>query len=193
MHHTRRLAVIIGFTMCWLSPLAHATSWIIELTNEGELTTTHVWEEGEETKFFFAQGTVGMPRTLVKHIKPSALVDYDSGLRRALPGPPTDPSSSPPSDVPHGVGHGPSAHERKDDGDRSRQAGVSQSDREKKLVLTTHFDDARKKYLEAMSARNLVAEQGALEEMRAVSKRIYALADEVKAKHGGVLPAWWNE
>jgi hypothetical protein len=193
MHHARRLAVIIGVTIGWLSPLAHATSWIIELTNGGRLTTTHVWEEGKELKFFIAEGTAGVPRILVKRIKPAALVDDGSGFKPARPMRPMDPPASPPSDVPPAGGQSSSVQETKEDGNRSRQAGVSQSDREKKLVLTTHFDDARKKYLEAMSARNLVAEQGALEEMRAESKRIYALADEVKAKHGGVLPAWWNE
>jgi hypothetical protein len=174
MHHAKRLA-LIGFTMGWLSPLAHAMPWIIELTNGRELTTTHVWEEGEELKFVFTEGTAGVPRALVKHVTTAA--------KRATPE----------RDIRHAAGQGPSTRETADNGAMKRPEGASQADREQKLALTTRFDEARKKYLEAMSAKNPDAEQGALDEMRAVSTRIYALADEVKAKHRGVLPAWWNE
>jgi hypothetical protein len=175
MHHASRLAVIIGLTLCWLSPLAHATSWIIELTNGRALTTTHVWEEGEELKFVFAEGTAGVPRALVKRITTAA--------KRATPE----------RDRRDAAGQGPSAPDTADGGALQRQAGASQADREQKVALTTQFDEARKNYLEAMSAKNPDAEQRALDDMQAVSKQLYALADAVKVKHGGVLPAWWNK
>jgi hypothetical protein len=134
-----------------------------------------MWEEGDDMKFFIAQGTAGVPKALVKRIKTS------------------EKSSKHKSDIRHETGHGQSSHEKNDGGDMKHQEGASHAYREKKLALTSNLDDARKKYLEATAEKNLDAQQGALEEMREVSKRIYALADEVKEKHGGVLPAWWNE
>jgi hypothetical protein len=175
MNHARRLAVITGLAICWLSSLAHATSWIIELTNGRELTTTHVWEEGEELKFFMAQGTAGVPRAIVKSITPSAQ------------------NFKPESDSRHEAGVGQSAPEQKENGDMQRQDGASPADREKKLALTSQLDDARKKYVEATAAKNPASQQSALDAIKAASKKLYALADEVKKKHGGVLPAWWNE
>ena len=175
MHHTSRLALIIGLTMGWLSSPAHATPWIIALTNGRELTTTHVWEDGEELKFVFADGTAGVPKALVTRIT--------TATTRATPA----------RDRRDAAGQGPSAPETAADGTLQRQAGASQADRAQKVALMTHFDAARQQYLEAMAAKNPDAEQGALEDMQAVSKRLYALADAVKAKHGGVLPTWWND
>jgi hypothetical protein len=175
MNHARKLAVIIGLAICWLSAVAHATSWIIELHNGGELTTTHAWEEGEEVKFFIAQGTAGVPRALVKRIAPSAK------------------NFKPESDNRHEAGVGQSAPEQKESGDMQRQEGASPADREKKLALTSQLDDARKKYVEATAAKDPASQQGALDAIKAASKKLYVLADEVKEKHGGVLPAWWNE
>jgi hypothetical protein len=175
MNHASRCAVIIGLTICCLSSLAHGTSWIIELTNGRELTTTHVWEEGEELKFFMAQGTAGVPKAIVKRITPSAK------------------NFKPESDNRHEAGVGQSAPEQKESGDMQRQEGASPADREKKLALTSQLDDARKKYVEATAAKNPASQQGALDAIKAASKKLYALADEVKEKHGGGLPAWWNE
>jgi hypothetical protein len=175
MNHARRLAVVIGLTICWLSTLAHATSWIIELTNGREFTTTHVWEEGEEVKFSIAQGTAGVPRALVKRITPSSK------------------NFKPESDIQHEAGALQSAPEKNDGGDMKRQEGASPVDREKKLALTSQLDNARKKYFEATAAKNPASQRGALDAIRDASKKLYALAEEVKEKHGGVLPAWWNE
>jgi hypothetical protein len=175
MNRARKLAVIIGLAICWLSAVAHATSWIIELNNGGELTTTHAWEEGEEVKFFIAQGTAGVPRALVKRITPSAQ------------------NFKPENDNRYEAGMGQSAPEQKESGNMQRQEGASPADREKKLALTSQLDDARKKYVEATAAKDPASQQGALDAIKAASKKLYVLADEVKEKHGGVLPAWWNE
>ena len=65
--------------------------------------------------------------------------------------------------------------------------------RERKATLMSQLDEANKTYLAASGARNPEAKRAALQEMRAYSKQFYALADEVKATHGGTLPAWWHD
>jgi hypothetical protein len=175
MNFARRLAIVIGIMICWLSALSHAASWTIELTNGRELTTTRVWEEGDEVKFSAAQGTAGVPRALVKRI---------TSLAKAF---------KPESENRQEAGAGQSATKKNDDGDMKRQESSPPADREAKLALKSQLDDARKKYIEATATKDPASQQGALDAIKAASKKLYALADEVKEKHGGVLPAWWNE
>ena len=73
------------------------------------------------------------------------------------------------------------------------EEGDSPSDREQQSTLMSQLNAATEKYLHASGARDLAAKQQALTDMRDYSKRIYALGDEVKEKHGGTLPAWWDE
>jgi hypothetical protein len=204
MNNSRRLALIIGLMIFWLSSLAHATSFIIELNNGSEITTTHVWKEGDEIKFSIYQGTAGVHRALVKSIQTSVLVYSDRVSRSSIPLSPTDLRSSmvdktsekistKDSEVRQKEGNGEFSREKKYGGETRRQEGASQVDREKKLELTSKLDEATNKYLQALTSGNLDAQKGALIEKSEVSKQIYALADEVKEKNGGILPAWWNE
>ena len=74
-----------------------------------------------------------------------------------------------------------------------RGAGDVSSYRAQQVALTDHVDAARKRYLEASSAKDPEAKQRALEGLRDSSAKFYELADHVKAENGGTLPAWWNE
>jgi DNA polymerase sigma len=175
MNFARRLAMVIGIMTCGLSALTNAASWTIELTNGRELTTTRVWEEGDEVKFSAAQGTAGVPRALVKRITSSAR------------------NVKPENENRQEARAGQSVLEKKDDGDMKRQEGTTSADREAKLALKSQLDDARKKYSEASISKNSESQQGALDAIKEVSTKLYALADKVKGKYGGELPAWWNE
>jgi hypothetical protein len=204
MNNCSRLTLALGLMILWLSSLAHATSFIIELKNGSEITTTHVWEEGDEIKFSIYQGTAGVHRALVKSIQTSALAYGDRVSRSSIPLSPTDLRSSmvdktsekistKVSEIRHEDGNGQSSREKKYGGETRRQEGASHAYREKKLELTSKLDEATNKYLGATAAGNPDAQKGALAEKREVSKQIYALADEVKEKNEGVLPTWWNE
>jgi hypothetical protein len=204
MNNFRRLALVIGLMIVWLSSLVHATSFTIELNNGSEITTAHVWEEGDEIKFSIYQGTAGVHRALVKSVQISVLVYSDRASRNSIPLSPTDlrssmvdkrseTSSAKVSEIRHEDGDGQFSREKKYGDETRRQEGAFHAYREKKLALTSKLDEAANKYLQAIAAGNPDAQKGALAEKREVSKQIYALADEVKAKNGGVLPAWWNE
>jgi hypothetical protein len=175
MNQVRRYVVIIGLALGWLSSPADASSWVIELTNGRAITASRVWEEGDDLKFAMTHGSAGVSKALVKRVT--------SATKRATSE----------HDIRQAAGQGSSPQAATEDGVMQSQKSTSQADREQKLALTTQLADARKKYLEAMVARNPSAEQEALENMQAVYKQIYALADAVKAKHEGALPAWWNE
>jgi len=204
MPHLRSVAVLLGGLSVLVAPLVQVGSFIIELMNGRELTTSHVWEEGDELKFDASQGTAGIPETLVKRVRTADRVHHDQVSRRAVA------SSAP--DAHASTTEGPSATSEHH-GAKARQArgqgSLQQSTQEKggarlqewdanayheqKAKLMSQLDEANKTYLAASGARNPDTKKAALDEMRGYSKQFYALADEVKEKKGGTLPAWWNE
>ena len=204
MHNGRMLAAAIGLITWLLASSMHAASFIIELTNGREVTASHVWEEGDEIKCYAAQGTAGFPKTLVKRIKPSPIIDDEKVTRtsRPLNAPdaeafttgrpsPTHPTRDP--GMPQGVASRQASHDAHGSRKTGLGAGDAQAYRAKKLTLTGELDAATNPYLAASGARNPEARKATLDDMRAYSKQIIELSDEVKKKNGGVLPEWWNE
>lgn len=204
MQTLRMLAAVIGLTIVLVASLAHAGSLIIELTNGREITTSRVWEEGDELKFATSAGTAGVPRTLVKRITTATPVANDKPSSSALSpnrrhptvsstNGPLETTSDRAIDTPQAGGNRHASYDKSPDGANSLGAGDAQAYRAKKRTLTSALDAATNTYLEASGARNPEAKQAALDDMRAYAKQIIELGDEVKQQHGGVLPAWWEE
>jgi hypothetical protein len=204
MPHLRSVALVLGCLSVLVAPLAQAGSFIIELTNGRELLTSHVWEEGDEVKFYASQGAAGIPKALVKRIRTADRVRHDQVSRSTL-APSASDSHASTTDGPsatsgqHGTaarqerGQGSLQQSTQEKGEARRHQGDVNAYREQKARLMSQLDEANKAYLAASGARNPDAKKAALDEMRGYSRQFYALADEVKAKHGGTLPAWWNE
>jgi hypothetical protein len=203
MNNRSILASVIGLTIFILFSRVHGSSFIIELKNGREVTTSHVWEEGDEIKFYAPQGTAGFPKALVKRIKTSTV--FNDKVSRSSLSPSTSDARVSTTHTPsqttlnrntetlQGVGNSEFAQEEKPAGDKSLKIGDAQSYRAKKLMLMSELDAATKKYLAASGAKDPDAKKAALDDMREFSKKIIDLADEVKKKNGGVLPVWWNE
>lgn len=204
MKHVSRLAVMVGFTIILVSSLAQATSFLIELNNGREITTPHLWEEGEEIKFHVAQGTAGVPKALVKRIKTVTLASNERGSKSAVALNRPDPARSAADkrlethankhdEIQREADSGKASHSPKHANERRLPEGASHAYRQKKLELTSKLDHATTQYLDAIAARNHDAKHAALDDMRGYSKRIIELGDEVKMKNDGELPHWWNE
>jgi hypothetical protein len=204
MSNFKILVAAFGGTIFVMCSQVHATSFIIELNNGREVTTSRVWEEGNEIKFSSPQGTAGIPKSLVKRIKTSTVVYNDQSARRSISpsdrdamastaGEKSQDSANRETERRDDVGNGKLPQEQKSATDKSIKAGDAQEYRAKKLTLTSGLDEATNKYLAASGARNPDAKQAALDDMREYSKKIIDLGDEVKKKNGGVLPEWWNE
>jgi hypothetical protein len=179
------MVAVIASGIFLIYPLAHAASYIIALKNGREVVTSRFWEEGNEIRFYSAAGIAGVQKDLVKFIKEVVATSQ----ARTAPTPevlhPTGKTSAPPAKL---LGKEPNtaANSPPEETDFA-------SYRHKKAALMEQLDGATKQHLEASGAKNGAAKQRALEDMRAVSRRIYQLADELKEKNQGVLPAWWNE
>jgi hypothetical protein len=204
MNNLRMLASAIGLTILLVSSGAYGSSFIIELQSGREVVTSHVWEEGEEIKFYTSQGTAGVPKALVKRIKTSSITYREKVSRSPLPPSTTEArasTSDKPSqaianrdaDIQRDAGNGQSSHEKKSEGAKSLTAGDVRTYHAKKVMLTAELDAATNRYLAASGAKNPDAKKAALDDMRAFSTKIIELGDEVKKKNGGMLPDWWNE
>jgi hypothetical protein len=190
MHPLSMLAMAIGLTIVLVSTPAHAASLLIELKNGREVSTSHVWEEGDEIKFYTPYGTAGVSKHHVKRIKAATTVSHDKGSKTSLPPSPMAPevattdtrSKKDPQqdgDSRREEGKGQPSSDTQQDGGVGLTAGEAQAYHAKKVMLTAELDHATQKYLEASGARNRDA--------------ILDLGDEVKKKNGGVLPPWWND
>lgn len=60
-----RTAVLVGLT----SSLAHAASYLIELTDGREYVISHYWVERDEIHFYICDGVLGIPQEDVKRIR----------------------------------------------------------------------------------------------------------------------------
>jgi hypothetical protein len=204
MNSILMLASVISLVFYLLLAGAHGASFIIELKNGREVTTSHVWEETDEIKFYTPHGTAGVSKALVKSIKPSTPIYSNKISRNSISSSASEARISPKdkgsqtntfseTQIRQSVENSELSQEQKTDGDKSVKAGDTESYHAKKQMLMSELDAATHRYLEASGARNLEAKRAALDDMRAYSKRILDLGDEVKSKNGGVLPAWWNE
>jgi hypothetical protein len=204
MKHVISLACMIGLASVLLCTSAHTAAWLIELHNGRELIARSAWEEGDYLMFDTAHGTAGVPKAQVKRMTPATTVSDDKVWRRAFPGTPPETRSSPTATraeprveqdtgTTREAGDANASAEHPSDGDRRVPAGEVTSDRAKKARLTSQLDEATQRYREAAAANHLEMKSAALADMRAYRKQILELGDEVKHKHGGELPSWWNE
>jgi hypothetical protein len=124
---------------------------IIELHNGRELTTSRVWDEGDELKFSASAGTAGVPRALVKRMKTSTPVSHDTRSSSALSpttSHPTVPTTQRPvqanshrePESPQEGGHRQAPHAQHLESAKSFGAGDAHAYRAKKLTLTGELE-----------------------------------------------------
>src|SRR5262245_12307397 len=146
MKHVTILAAVIGLAMFVASSQALAAAFIIELHNGREVTSSHVWEEGDEIKCDVPQGIVGFTKALVKRIHTSTLVDHNKSSRSA-PSPsvsdangstmekPSPTTATKHTDTRQDVGTSESSPAQTPAGDKGLKAGETQAYHAKKVLL----------------------------------------------------------
>jgi predicted transcriptional regulator len=139
----------------------------IALKGGREFITDQYWEEGNQIKFNYYGGVVGVAKDSVSKIeKTNAPAKAGTAAKTA------------PDEMRTKEGAG--------------QVDI-ESYREKKSELRRKFDEASEKYRDAIRKQDLPGKEKASEEMREFSRQAYDLADELREKNKGVLPDWWEE
>ncbi|MBW1781902.1 MAG: hypothetical protein JRL30_14320 [Deltaproteobacteria bacterium] len=163
----------------WLSyvPLSLA-DYIIYLKSGRHFVTDRYWEEGGEIKFHFKGGVLGVPKATVVSVEEVR----GEPAATEVPRPET-------------------ASPEKKEGDKTVEKAERKGEEkrlqeltEKKRVLKKKLDDALKRLRETSRNKDKAAKKAVREEMRAISRELYALTEEVKKINNGELPeGWWQD
>lgn len=168
-----------------LIPALGNSSYLIRLKNGRQLATSAYWFEGRLIFFSIPGGTAGMERNAIAGVE-----GYDTEDRlNTLPGnrgevkkdlpPASAPSGKPPEQPLPSKTKEPEAK-------LDLKAYKDTKDR-----MTVEVEGLLEKMREAAGRRDNSTKEKIKEEMRAKSKQIYQLTDEVKKKNNGKLPEGW--
>ena len=185
-------------------PLLSFADYIIHLKSGRQFVTERYWEEGEEIKFHFKNGVLGVPKGAVVSIEeviPETPAREEPPLG-AGPSKP-DPSNATPSKA--AAPDTAPSEEKKESKKVEEEVKKTEKKKEEKAeqakplheywaqkkALKVKFDEALKRLREATRNRDKAAKKKAREDMRKLAKEIYKLTDKVKEMNDGELPDYW--
>lgn len=183
----KKIILFISLFLIGLMQFSWGESYIIELKNGNELSTSRYWIEGDEMKFYIYGGVGGIKRDLVGNIRIS-----DTSLKGLDK-----------EDV-NSVNTGELTKETPKGRFQSEKSTFTrENEKDQKVDLEVYRDrkESLKRELEAASQRNREAtankdregKERTRQEMLGYSKQIIDLGDELKRKNKGILPDWWEE
>jgi len=165
-------------------PLLSFADYIIYLKSGRQFVTERYWEEGEEIKFHFKSGVLGIPR--------AAVISIEAIIPEA-PAREEPPPEAAPAEEKKGskkVEEEVKKTEKKEE-KKAEQAKPLHEYWEQKKALKVKLDEALKRLREATRNKDKAAKKKARGDMRKLSKEIYKLTDEVKEMNNGKLPDYW--
>jgi hypothetical protein len=176
----RKFFLIIVTIVFFIYPSVCLSSYLIELKNGSTFITNHYWKEGQQIKFYYRGGVVGIPKNFVKAIRKSDIAykeEIDS----------KQDSVDPKSKI-NGKSGITTTEKKEKYGTVDLKYYI-----EKKIALTAELDESLERLREATRNKDPEAKNKARDEMRKISTKIYDLTDELKEKNNGKLPeGWWE-
>ncbi len=170
----KRLVAYVIFIAFVAYPFVCFSAFMIHLKNGQSFQTDRYWEDGGEIKFNRYGGVVGIKKDLVRAIEEVELPEDKKPVEEK----PAQP---------------PEAAKKKVESPKKEKPGKKTLDEcwEEKKELTEKLNASLQRLREATRAKDAAAKQQAREELRRISKKIYALTDEVKRINDGELPEYW--
>jgi hypothetical protein len=170
----KRLVAHVIFIALMAYPFVCFSAFMIHLKNGQSFQTDRYWEDGGEIKFHRYGGVVGIKKDLVREIEEVDLPEDKKPVEEKPPQP-------------------AEAAKKKVKPPEKEKPGKKTLDEcwEEKKELTEKLNESLKQLREATRKKDKAAKQKAREELRRISKKIYALTDEVKRINGGELPEYW--
>ncbi|MCF8144712.1 MAG: YgdI/YgdR family lipoprotein [Deltaproteobacteria bacterium] len=199
----------------FLFPATGFPAYIIHLHDGTKFVTDQYYEQGDQIRFKRYGGTIGIEKALVREIEEIEDLPEETEVG-AGPGVPTiGHRAEDKVKMADGTGEGEAAEaqgieEVKMRGEKTETREAEQSEaaakeigkeeldpekvyKERKKALVEKLEEALERYKRAKET----GEQGIIDaEFRRASELSSDLSDlekEVKARHGGTLPAWWEE
>jgi hypothetical protein len=176
----KKFILIIITIAFFIYPSICLSSYLIELKNGSTFITNHYWAEGQQIKFYYRGGVVGIPKNFVKAIRKSDIAykeEIDSKKTR------TDPESKI-----NGKSGITTTEKKENNGTVDLKYYI-----EKKIAMTAELNESLERLQEATRNKDPEAKNKARDGMRKISTKIYDLTDELKEKNNGKLPeGWWE-
>lgn len=181
----KRPIPLLATMALFMYPSLCLASYLVQLTNGHQLITDGYWEEGAQIRFYAGGGAVAVPKAAVRQIRETDM-PASSGLdRKPVIFLPRAPQRVPEAEAPA---------EKPAEGIQKAGAVASLADyRDQRRRLKAELDQALEAFRQASGHRDFEAKKKAIRRMTEVSGKILKLSDDLRAKHNGVLPAWWEE
>ena len=170
--------VICLFALVW--PGLSAASYLIQLRNGRQVTTSQYWKEGQNIMFYTAGGVGGVPESAVLRIQ-TVEDPSESDLTGA-----TEQKATPQAEQKVAS---QTAVQR--DGEKTFKLDL-ETYLQKKEEITSQLDMAVERYREASGPQNTEQKVKIQQEITAWSKQLFDLRDAVKQKYQGRLPEEWE-
>jgi len=190
-HH--RLLLMIAAVLMVIYPLTASAAFLIRLHNGRKLIAQEYWEEANRVMFYAYGGVVGIPKERVKDIQKLAVPSAEEVLVPTADSVPDPGTVTGPAGDDSAAALAPAVPPPPPVSQSSAtdQANLD-SYRGKKQALQAKADEAAARYREAAANADPEAQERARLDLLELTRQFYALAEEVKQQHGGVLPAWWE-
>ena len=167
----------IAFFMC--SSVCFS-SYLIELKNGSTFITYHYWKEGQQIKFYYRGGVVGINRNLVREIRESDLPYKKEVVEQKASQTPEITSKE----------AGKKAGEETEA--ESKEIDVEYYQRMNE-ELWEKYREANEIRRQAKTDRNQPQYDQARQKIIEVINKLSELSSELKEKNKGVLPDWWQD
>jgi len=174
----KRTLPIISSLVLLLSPVGATLADVIELKNDSQFVTNQYWEDGNQIKFYYYGGVVGVDKSLVRDISDSHPADQteDPGIgKAAIPVEPAKTDTKPNS-----------AREK-----QPAPAPPKEDYLQEKESIESEIRTASEAYREAR-AQNDPSQKEKRRDLLRLQTRLSQLRGEVKEAYGGKVPDWWN-
>ncbi len=175
----KRSTLFFAIIVFMLYPVLGLASYQIELTNAATFLTDQHWEEGNQIKFYYYGGVIGVRRALVREIK-------DSDLTYGEEEPELEKKETPLK---------PEKAESKSKKKRNRSAPPPPKENfliEKDGIMI-EITSASNAYNLAKSKRDEKLEKEAWKNVLLLQTKMHELRERAKKAHGGKIPTWWDE
>jgi len=169
--------ITIVFLIC---PSICFSSYLIELNNGSTFIINHYWKEGEQIKFYYYGGVVGVEKDLVRKIG-------ESDLPYMLEEP--QPAKKEKSQA--GAEYKPESEQEKE------TLLLLNPEKEvilkEKMRIATEIEAVSTAFREAKAKNDRKQTNEQWKKLLLLNKELSELRDQVKTAHGEQIPSWWKD
>ena len=179
MDPMKKISVVSAVIAFLLYPISGSPSFLIELKNDASFITSQHWKEGDQIKFYYYGGLVGIGKNMVRDIRDSDLEYIEV------------------ADLEPDKDEAPEASSTQEEGNETETISTAQDSVKEALLdekqgIGAEIQEASDAYREARAKKNTkqISEQRA--KLLSLQTRLTTLQEKVRTTYGGQMPVWWS-